>query len=96
LRQPASGMTSVGGGALMTPLLILLFEVHPATAIGTDLFYAAATETPGTLVHGLNRSIDWCLVSGLAAGKLPTTALTLHSASPYRVSTLTAAGRRRS
>ena len=52
------GMTGVGGGALMTPLLILLFGVHPATAVGTDLLYAAATKSAGTVVHGLNHSID--------------------------------------
>jgi uncharacterized membrane protein YfcA len=53
------GMTGVGGGALMTPILILLFGIHPATAVGTDLLYAAATKTGGSLVHGLARSIDW-------------------------------------
>ena len=47
------GQTGMGGGALMTPLLILLFGVHPATAVGTDLVYASATKTVGTLVHGL-------------------------------------------
>src|SRR5271168_197820 len=46
------GMTGVGGGSLMTPLLILLFGIHPATAVGTDLLYAAATKTGGTLIHG--------------------------------------------
>jgi uncharacterized membrane protein YfcA len=61
----------------MTPLMILLFGVHPATAAGSGLLHAAATKTPGTLVHGLNRGIYWRPVSGLAAGKLPTTALTL-------------------
>ena len=50
------GMTGVGGGSLMTPLLILLFGVNPATAVGTDLLYAAATKSGGTLVHGLNRT----------------------------------------
>ena len=53
------GMTGVGGGSLMTPLLILLFGVHPATAVGTDLLYAAVTKTGGSLVHGFARSIDW-------------------------------------
>jgi uncharacterized membrane protein YfcA len=53
------GMTGVGGGSLMTPLLILLFGIHPATAVGTDLVYAAATKTGGCLVHGLARSIEW-------------------------------------
>ena len=53
------GMTGVGGGSLMTPLLILLFGIHPATAVGTDLLYAAATKTGGSLVHGWARSIRW-------------------------------------
>ena len=47
------GMTGVGGGSLMTPLLILLFGIHPATAVGTDLLYASATKTVGTAVHGV-------------------------------------------
>ncbi len=42
------GQTGMGGGALMTPLLILLFGIHPATAVGTDLLYASATKTAGT------------------------------------------------
>ena len=71
------GMTGVGGGSLMTPLLVLLFGIHPATAVGTDLLYAAATKSAGTLVHGLNRNIDWRIVGRLAAGSVPMTALTL-------------------
>ena len=71
------GMTGVGGGSLMTPLLILLFGVHPATAVGTDLLYAAATKTGGTLVHGLGGSVEWRIVARLAAGSAPATALTL-------------------
>ncbi|MGQ0742392.1 MAG: sulfite exporter TauE/SafE family protein [Alphaproteobacteria bacterium] len=71
------GMTGVGGGALMTPLLILLFGVHPATAVGTDLLYAAATKSGGTAVHGWARTINWRVVGRLAAGSVPMTALTL-------------------
>src|SRR6266536_3839027 len=71
------GMTGVGGGSLMTPLLILFFGVHPATAVGTDLLFAAATKTGGTLVHGLARTIDWTVVRRLAGGSVPSTALTL-------------------
>jgi len=67
----------VGGGSLMTPLLVLLFGVSPATAVGTDLLYAAATKTGGSLVHGFARSIDWRVVRLLAAGSLPATAATL-------------------
>jgi uncharacterized membrane protein YfcA len=71
------GQTGVGGGSLMTPLLVLLFGVHPATAVGTDLLYAAATKSLGTLVHGLNRTIDWRVVLRLASGSTPATVLTL-------------------
>jgi hypothetical protein len=71
------GMTGVGGGSLMTPLLILLFGIHPATAVGTDLLYAAATKTGGTLVHGFTRTVDWRIVGRLTTGSLPATALTL-------------------
>lgn len=71
------GMTGVGGGALMTPLLILLFHVHPTTAVGTDLLYASITKTGGSLVHGLNRTIDWRVVIRLAAGSIPAALLTL-------------------
>src|ERR1700730_1635142 len=71
------GMTGVGGGSLMTPLLILLFGIHPATAVGTDLLYAAVTKTGGTLIHGLARTIEWHIVGRLALGSVPMTALTL-------------------
>jgi uncharacterized membrane protein YfcA len=71
------GMTGVGGGSLMTPILILLFGIHPATAVGTDLLYAAATKTGGSLVHGLARSIDWRVVRRLASGSVPATIVTL-------------------
>ncbi len=71
------GMTGVGGGSLMTPLLILLFGVHPATAVGTDLLYAAATKTGGSLVHGLARNIEWSVVRRLATGSVPATIVTL-------------------
>ena len=71
------GMTGVGGGSLMTPLLILMFGVHPATAVGTDLLYAAATKAGGSLVHGFARSIDWRVVRLLASGSVPATLVTL-------------------
>src|SRR5204862_1915643 len=71
------GMTGVGGGSLMTPLLILLFGIHPTTAVGTDLLYAAATKTGGSLVHGLGRSIHWPAVIRLAMGSLPASVATL-------------------
>src|SRR3954469_12427963 len=71
------GMTGVGGGSLMTPLLILLFHVHPVTAVGTDLIYASVTKTGGSLVHGFNKTIDWRIVRRLATGSLPASLLTL-------------------
>jgi uncharacterized protein len=71
------GLTGVGGGSLMTPILIVLFGVHPATAVGTDLLYAAATKTAGSLVHGYNRTVDWRVVRRLAAGSVPLTVLTI-------------------
>ena len=71
------GMTGVGGGSLMTPLLILLFGIHPSTAVGTDLLYAAATKTGGSLVHGWSRSIHWPAVIRLASGSIPASLVTL-------------------
>ena len=71
------GLTGVGGGSLMTPILIVLFGVHPATAVGTDLLYAAATKTAGSLVHGYNRTVDWRVVRRLATGSVPLTVLTI-------------------
>lgn len=71
------GITGVGGGSLTTPLLVLLFGVHPATAVGTDLLYAAATKSAGGSVHGFNRTVDWRVVARLAAGSVPMTILTI-------------------
>lgn len=71
------GQTGTGGGSLMTPLLVLLFGVHPATAVGTDLLYASATKSVGTLVHGLNHTVNWRIVGRLATGSVPATAVTL-------------------
>jgi uncharacterized membrane protein YfcA len=71
------GVTGVGGGSLMTPLLVLLFGIHPSTAVGTDLLYASITKTGGTAVHGLNKTVDWGIVGRLAAGSLPAASITL-------------------
>jgi len=71
------GQTGVGGGSLMTPLLVLLFGIHPATAVGTDLLYAAATKTAGTMIHGLHGTVDWRITRRLAAGSVPASILTL-------------------
>ena len=79
------GLTGVGGGSLMTPLLILLFGIHPATAVGTDLPYAAATKTAGSLVHGYNRTVDWRVVRRLATGSVPLTVLTIWALSSINI-----------
>lgn len=71
------GLTGVGEGSLMTPLLVLLFGFHPASAVGTDLLYASATKAVGTGVHGHNRTVDWSVVGLLAFGSLPAAAVTL-------------------
>lgn len=71
------GLTGVGGGSLMTPILVLLFGVHPVTAVGTDLLFATSTKTVGTLLHGLSRNIDWRIVGLLATGSVPATTLAL-------------------
>ncbi len=71
------GFTGVGGGSLMTPLLVLLFGIHPATAVGTDLLYAGLTKISGSLVHNFNGAVDWRIVRRLASGSAPAAALTL-------------------
>src|SRR5579863_7492690 len=80
------GLTGVGGGSLMTPILILLFGIHPATAVGTDLLYAAATKTGGTLIHGLNHTIDWRIVGRLALGSAPAAIIMLFILSRFDLS----------
>jgi len=71
------GMTGVGGGSLMTPILILIFGVHPVTAVGTDLLYASVTKASGSVVHSYNRTVDWSVVGRLALGSVPATAATI-------------------
>lgn len=71
------GLTGVGGGSLMTPLLVLLFGVHPATAVGTDLLYAALTKSGGTVAHGRKGHIDWAITGRLALGSIPAAAVTI-------------------
>ncbi|WP_374544876.1 sulfite exporter TauE/SafE family protein [Rhodoblastus sp.] len=71
------GLTGVGGGSLMTPLLVLLFGVHPATAVGTDLLYAGITKISGSAVHHRKGSIDWSVARRLAMGSAPAALATL-------------------
>jgi uncharacterized membrane protein YfcA len=71
------GLTGVGGGSLMTPLLVLFFGFHPATAVGTDLLYASATKLVGTGVHSRRGTVDWRIVGLLGAGSLPASLVSL-------------------
>jgi uncharacterized membrane protein YfcA len=71
------GLTGVGGGSLMTPLLVLLFGFKPATAVGTDLLYAAITKSGGSWVHHRHDNIDWAITGRLALGSVPAAGLTL-------------------
>ena len=77
------GLTGIGGGSLMTPLLVLLFGVHPATAVGTDLLYAAITKSGGSVVHARRGSVNWRIVGLLAAGSIPASVLTLYLVDSY-------------
>ena len=65
------GMTGIGGGSLMTPLLVLAFGFHPTTAVGTDLLYACATKSVGAAVHGGRGTVNWPVVKRLALGSAP-------------------------
>lgn len=76
------GLTGVGGGSLMTPLLVLMFGISPAVAVGTDLLYAAITKAGGSWVHSRRGTVNWKVVGLLAAGSVPasiTTTLVLKS-----------------
>ena len=71
------GLTGVGGGSLMTPLLIFFFHIQPALAIGTDLLFAAITKCVGIVKHQRHGNIDWRITALLAAGSMPAALLTL-------------------
>ncbi len=71
------GATGVGGGALMTPLLVLVMGVSPATAVGTDLLYASLTKAGGAWAHAQAGNVDWRAGALLAAGSVPAAATTL-------------------
>jgi uncharacterized membrane protein YfcA len=71
------GLTGMGGGSVMTPVLILLFGVHPVSAVGTDLLFAAVTKATGTRIHAYRGNVDWKIVALLAAGSVPGALLTL-------------------
>ena len=65
------GLTGVGGGSLMTPLLVLGFGVAPVTAVGTDLLFAGFTKVGGAVSHGLKQQVDWRVTGWLATGSVP-------------------------
>jgi len=71
------GLTGVGGGALMTPLLIFGFGVAPAVAVGTDLMFAAITKANGVWVHARQHSVEWRVVRWMLLGSLPASLITL-------------------
>ncbi len=72
------GITGVGGGSLMTPLLVFLFGFKAAVAVGTDLLYAAITKTGGVFVHhNTHKSVDWRVVSWMSLGSLPSAVTTI-------------------
>ncbi len=79
------GLTGVGGGSLMTPLLVLLYGIHPATAVGTDLLQASVTKTVGTAVHGMSQSVDWRIVRRLASGSVPAAAVSIFVLSHFHL-----------
>jgi uncharacterized protein len=71
------GMTGVGGGSLMTPLLIGVFKLNPALAIGTDLWFAAITKTGGAVAHARHGQVDWAITRRLLVGSLPAAVATI-------------------
>ena len=89
------GITGVGGGAVMTPILILLLGVAPATAVATDLWFAAITKLFGAGIHSVGGNIDWQVVRRLWMGSIPVAIvvaiLVALNAKPEKVSWLTTA-----
>lgn len=71
------GMTGIGGGSLMTPILIFGFGIQPVIAVGTDLLFAAVTKAGGVWAYWRHGVVNWPVVAKLAAGSLPATLLTL-------------------
>ena len=71
------GLTGVGGGSLMTPILIFFFGVKPYMAVGTDLLFAAVTKMGGTLSFARQRIVPWRVVGSLSVGSIPASLLTL-------------------
>ena len=72
------GLTGVGGGSLMTPILVLFFHIKPALAVGTDLLYASVTKSVGIFAHGKLGNIDWKIVKRLMLGSIPASIFTTY------------------
>ena len=70
-------MTGVGGGSLMTPILVLMFGFAPATAVGTDLWFAAITKMVGGTFHNQRGTVDWQVLKRLSYGSIPASVATL-------------------
>lgn len=71
------GLTGVGGGSLMTPLLLSVFKLNPAVAIGTDLWFAAITKTSGAVAHHRHGHVDYKITGQLLAGSIPASIATI-------------------
>lgn len=71
------GLTGVGGGSLMTPILVLGFGISPSIAVGTDLLYAALTKCSGVFFHHKHKTVDWRIVGLLGAGSVPSSLITV-------------------
>jgi len=71
------GITGVGGGSLMTPLLLSVFKLSPALAIGTDLWFAALTKVSGSVAHARHGHVKWRITGLLLAGSIPASVLTV-------------------
>ena len=79
------GLTGVGGGSLMTPLLMFIYGISPAVAVGTDLLYAAVTKAGGSWVHARRGNVNWRVAGQLGLGSIPTaiaTTLVIHFLNP--------------
>ncbi len=81
------GLTGMGGGSLMTPLLVLLFGIAPSVAVGTNLLHAAITKSGGVWIHGKNGSVDWKIAGLLALGSVPTSVVSIGLLKAFAVST---------
>jgi len=71
------GLTGVGGGSLMTPILVLFFHISPTLAVGTDLLYAAITKAGGVWIHARNGTVQWRIVGLMAMGSIPMSIATI-------------------